>query len=512
VVVSRSVLPDALIQRLDWKAALKETISPRGEFFPSRVEANAASLNEEQSLKRLLGRLRKGLGLARAEVVAVPRRGLLTAPARDVPFLDRVVMTALALSLVSALEDDAEALALDLSLDGLRENARRSFEQTPLDRPTAQSLVISDVAAFYDYVDQDLLAVEIAELTGDVDLADATSGVLSSLVGGSVGVPAGPRSADVFADFFLSDVDRRLLRAGVHASRLRDEYLVTAADRSGALRSLRVLERALWERRLVLNSGKTRLLSREAYEEGLLTKQSRMASAAIASDPDIAIYGFDPEAFLDLDWSDLNVEHAEAIFDEALQADGVDFGGFGEGEIARGLIALGACQSMRPLAHLERLVDEHPGLSREISFYLRQLKGSDHEQAAVEASVQILTRDGFVHSFTEGWLLDFLARTDDEFPAGFHEKLARVLVDESRPWFVRGRAAIALARERVLPAQDDMDDLFARAPEPTRADLAAAVELGQPAWRSDFRKGYAAAGPLLRFVPALIDEQGVEAV
>jgi hypothetical protein len=510
--MARQLVPDPLIGRLVWPDALSRTLSPRGEFFPSRVEANAAASVPERSIELLLARLRMGRGLVRAETVAVPRRRQLTAPAQDIPFLDRVVLSALALELMRALEDDRELLALDLSLDGLEEGARRDFEQRPLQDTPANHFVLSDISAFYDNVDQSLLSIEIAELTGDVDLAEASAGVLHAVLGRRVGLPQGPRGADVLADFFLADIDRRMLRAGLDVDRLRDEYLLSASDRSSAQRALRVLEDALRERGLVLNPGKTHILTREAYEKGIHTKQERMARAAFASDPDTAIYGFDPEAFAEIDWSDLDVEHAEEVFDEALDADGVGFGGFGEGELARGLIALGGSGSSRPLDNLERLVDERPTLTREISFYLRQLIGTDLEADAVAAVIALIERDGFMHRFTEGWLLDFLARCEETFPAAFIDRLQGLLADGTRPWFARGRIAIALASERALPSQETLDELFARAPEPARADLTAAVELGKPSWRTAFRRGLGAGGPLLRFIPAVIEERGEHAI
>jgi Reverse transcriptase (RNA-dependent DNA polymerase) len=302
--MTRQLIPDPLLKRLDWAAALEETMSPRGEFFPSRIEAHAADVDRSRTLKLLDARLRKGRGLALAEGVAVPRRRLLTAVAHDIPFLDRVVVSALALETMRTLEPDADALAIHLSMKGPEEGDRAEFEQRPLTHEDAGAFVRSDVSAFYDYVDQDLLAVEIAELTGDVDLADATADVLHRLLGRGLGLPQGPRGADVFADLFLSDVDRRMSRAGIHSARLRDEYILATADDATSRRALRVLEDALRERGLGLNAGKTQILSRTDYETGMSVKTERM-TAAVMEDAALAGYDFDPDAFEEIDWSDL---------------------------------------------------------------------------------------------------------------------------------------------------------------------------------------------------------------
>jgi hypothetical protein len=508
--MTRQLVPDPLLKRLDWAAALEETMSPRGEFFPSRVEAHAADVDRGRTLKLLDARLRKGRGLALAEGVAVPRRRLLTAVAHDIPFLDRVVVSALALETMRTLEPDVDALAIHLSMTGPQEGDRAEFEQRPLTHEDAGAFVRSDVSAFYDYVDQDLLAVEIAELTGDVDLADATAVVLHRLLGRGLGLPQGPRGADVFADLFLSDVDRRISRAGIHSARLRDEYILATADDATARRALRVLEDALRERGLGLNAGKTQILSRTDYETGMSVKSERM-TAAVMEEAALAGYDFDPDAFEEIDWSDLDVGRAEEMFTETLEDEEAAFGGFGRGELGRGLIALGATHSTLPLEHLRTLVGEHGGLSREISFYLRQLGGTPHEMAALEAVSELLRREPFIHAFTEGWLLDFLARSNEEFPPGTIEFLQSSFSDNTRPWFARGRAAIALARKDALPEVDVVDDLFVRAPETARADIAAAVELQGPSWRASFRKGLGAS-PLLRAIPELLRERGAAAI
>jgi RNA-directed DNA polymerase len=510
-------LPPDLIERLDWDSAISTTISARGEFFPSRVEANAASQATAPLQRSLQARLRTGRLLGPAEVVYVPRRTIGTRPAFDVPFADRAVLSALALELARALEPYKDAFQFELSMDPPNEGAHQAYERKPLEHEDCRAILIGDVAAFYEYVDHRLLADEIVELTGDVDLSDAISAALEELVGRAFGLPQGPRGSDLLADFYLSQVDRRLVRRGISAYRYNDEFRLPVSQVEEARRLLVRLEGELRALGLVLNPAKTRIPARREYERQLEALEEALSEAREAAASDAVeldgFYGFDPDQFFEAELEELPTEQVEATFENALgRAQRDEFPGVGDRLIAQCLPSLAGTKSPVPLSHLTELVRGRPWLIRPLSLYLRGLMGSDHEQRTLRAISGLLRSSVYLHPWVRGWLIDALIHAERVLSPALLAEIRDSFVDSAAPWFLRGRAALVLATEKELPDQAAVAQVFDEAIQPARADIAAAVEVGEPEWREEFRQSLTGEDPLLRVIPDLLDERRFQEV
>jgi RNA-directed DNA polymerase len=386
----------------------------------------------------------------------------------------------------------------------LTDRSLDEFERQPLEHEEAGAIVIADVGAFYEYVDHGMLATEILELTGDVDLADAVGTALEELVGRAIGLPQGPRASDLFANFYLSQVDRRLARLGIDSYRHNDEFRLPARSVADGERLLLELERALRHVGLVLNPAKTRIPTRSQYNGWLQEVADRLQSAreAAAFDPD-SFYGFDPDAFAGADWKDLPIEQIEAEFVGALAAHDQPGPDISARLVADFLPILAGAESDVPLNHLSTLVRRHPSLMRSISLYLRNLAGTKSERRMTEAVHRVLRSPRFVNPWVEGWLLDPLLYCNTNFSTALLGRLQIAMSDPHRPWFARARAAVILGTEQRLPEQDVFVDMFDSATAPARADLVAAVLIGEPAWSEKFLQSLAPDDLLISELPAL---------
>jgi hypothetical protein len=106
-------LRESLIEALDWTEAIESTLSPRGEFFPSRVEASAARRIPERLQTAISARLQAGRPLDVPDVVYVPRRTIGTRPAYDAGFVDRTVLAAMAEYMAKQLRPLGPSLLLE---------------------------------------------------------------------------------------------------------------------------------------------------------------------------------------------------------------------------------------------------------------------------------------------------------------------------------------------------------------------------------------------------------------
>lgn len=474
--------PD-LVAELDLPAALARLESQRGGFLPSSLASRAARQAAGDFLPRLQVRLQSGIDLHPVDVVFAHRYGSGTRPIPDLSIEARLVVEALAKRLVDRLATDADLLGLAAHIVPVQ-GQKMDFERRPLEEPKPAYVGLADVASFYEYVDHDLLANEIVELTGDPGLAAAIKGTLSELLGRRFGLPQGPQGSDIFATVYLSRVDRLLQRAGVAVVRFNDDYLLKAESVARARRDLAALERSLRDLGLILNHEKTQVLTADQYEHGLSAYRELLEAAAIETIELPPGYTFDPDAFDDISLESADEAIIAAAFESALDDEDHPFAAR-QRMIDTALPYLAGFQNVKPLERLDVLVETWPAHIRNVNLYLRRLIGTEQEQAVVDAVVSVLRGQPLALPWVQGWLVDVLARctrTDESFA----DWLTETVFASAVPWFTRGRALIALAHTDAFPEQDAVGELFERASAAARPDLIAAIQLASADWSDQF--------------------------
>ncbi len=349
-----------------------------------------------------------------------------------------------------------------------------------------------------------------SSLTGDAELAGAIKGALSELMGRRFGLPQGPPGSDIFASLYLSRVDRVLMRAGVRATRFNDDYLFKADSAAGGRRDVAALERALRDLGLILNHEKTQVMTAEQYEEGLSAYQELLQAAAIETVELPAGYTFDPDEFEGISLESADEEVIVAAFERAIDDAEHPFPAR-QRMIDTALPYLAGFQNLKPLQRLDVLVETWPAHIRNVNLYLRALIGTEHEEAAAQAVVDVLTKQPLALPWTHGWLVDVLARCSHAEGA-FAGWLTESAVGSALPWFVRGRALIALAHTDEFLSQATVSEIYEAAPAPTRPDIAAAVQIAQAAWSEQFVSTFTARDVILRKVTEIVQSETLRAV
>lgn len=143
------------------------------------------------------------------------------------------------------------------------------FKRAPLGAKGATHISKTDVTAYYQYIDHELLADELIAQTGEEPAVDALIGLLRALMGRGMGIPQIHPVSDVLGDTYLDPVRRSLLREGLAVWRYADDFRIASASLGQARRALESCAAAVRERGLVLNERKTLTYRRKTYEDSL---------------------------------------------------------------------------------------------------------------------------------------------------------------------------------------------------------------------------------------------------
>ncbi len=186
--------------------------------------------------------------------------------------------------------------------------AHEEFERAPLSDGTPGYVLSSDVAAFYQYVDYDLLARELVAQTGDGGRVDALLAVLTVVTGRRFGLPQQNTASDVVAEAYIDVLERRLHRADVRVWRYNDDFRIVTDSWSQALAAVDRLENEARRIGLTLNDSKTVIRRGETYESSLKACDELLKEVGDEAELDLtAVHlgrGYDPDE-VDLEQDDV---------------------------------------------------------------------------------------------------------------------------------------------------------------------------------------------------------------
>lgn len=224
----------------------------------------------EEHLARALGSGR--YRPAPARLFSVAKDGDTSRPAALLRLPERVVYTALVSSVGAAIEEAASDAVLWPR--GRFERSRwAEFERLPLEEQPSH-VVVADIASFYDTIDHGVLADSLAAGGADAVTVKALSTFLAATMQRTVGLPQGLPASDPLATASLVRVDQALEAAGVRFLRHGDDYRFPVSTRLEARRAVSVLDEALRECRLHLNTDKTHAIPADEYAKNLADRQS----------------------------------------------------------------------------------------------------------------------------------------------------------------------------------------------------------------------------------------------
>lgn len=306
------------------------------------------------------------------------------------------------------------------------------------------------MAAYYEFVDHDLLCAELTAQTGDQLAIDALAEVLASVLGRRVGLPQVHPSSDVLGDTYIDPVRRRMLRQGHVVFTYSDDFRIASATLGNARSSLETCEMEVRALGLILNERKTFTYGRDNYEQALTSfadAEQRLFAGDTPSQRPLELGFLDPE-YPDEDGDrtapqslgslplDTGVDDEEAIlvddethvplgietnrvraaqraWDLWTGEDGPEHAQPGqEAAIAQSLLGralplLGAADDRSPLDSLPLLLRREPALTPQVAAYLKAYgENGAPARANIRSALDEVTNDSILSTWQGIWLAD----------------------------------------------------------------------------------------------------------
>jgi len=443
------------------------------DFFPSKIGFRAAQSSSDYR-KSLLRKWESGYEVASPDFVVVPKGGGGTRPGCDFDVASRLLFDTLNGVIRGAIEPGL----VNWSLMG---KDRHSAENA-LRRGTHTHVLVTDVVAFYEYIDREVLREELADLSGLDEVVEALMHLLSQIMPRRVGIPQGSPTAGLLADVYLSIVDRVLSRANVGVVRWADDYRFAAQDLRHAYRLRTLLEQSLRQVGLVASSSKTWTPTRQTYGRWVTAQRAERTelAAVVARIDERRTEDYAPDADED---EPVKTEGPDPVLEEGFRTDTSEEAAWGSSpdayatgrRIQVSLRELGRTGSKLPLERLSLLLFRHPHLTKQIASYLRARIHAGHETDTVAVVTSTLQDQDVPYEWQVGWLLHALVPTSDRLPKAAIDATLSAFESTSNPSFIRGRAALVLGREGKLPSGAELSEVFDRVPEATKPDIVAAA-------------------------------------
>lgn len=255
-----------LVSRLKLSEAIQEEAATERNMLPREVNWANISENSGRLVKSITSQIRAGFKPAPQEITSV-RKLHGTRPVAVWGVIERIVYRALT---KMAVGDD---FVFDRSGNAYLKfvNGPISYAATkrrPATNDSALNLfflndseieyvVSADIAAFYQYVDHNILARELRMRGGDFDAIEHLIELLQEVQGRTFGIPQLLDSSDFLSEVYIERVERDLIRHGLPVWRYNDDFRIACRSYSEALQSIEKLDASARSVGLVTSEYKT---------------------------------------------------------------------------------------------------------------------------------------------------------------------------------------------------------------------------------------------------------------
>jgi len=120
-----------------------------------------------------------------------------------------------------------------------------------------QYIVKTDVTAFYEYIDHEILASELLVRTGDNEAIDCLVSLLAEVQSRTYGIPQLLDSSDRLSDVYIDIPERSVLRHGWPTWRFNDDFRIATRTFGESLAAIEDLAAAMRDVGLTLSDSKT---------------------------------------------------------------------------------------------------------------------------------------------------------------------------------------------------------------------------------------------------------------
>lgn len=261
-------IPAQWIKGLDLSAALDAEVSTLRNLVPPEPWLDSVKSNQARVCAWVGSELERGLRPAQSIVVNARKVGNGIRPVAVMGIVERLVYRALSTHVLKSIrlpDRTAEEYRemLQGPLDYIRGETAGSF--LVLGDVSLGYVVEADVAAFYQYVDHDILRREIQMQTGHIEGADHLAAFLGETERRTFGIPQLLDASDWLSEIYIRIVERDLGRKNLLVWRYNDDFRIGVEDFGQALGALEELAASVRLVGLTLNDYKTRTPSMMTY-------------------------------------------------------------------------------------------------------------------------------------------------------------------------------------------------------------------------------------------------------
>ena len=246
--------------------------------LPDIIEHRDFEFNLREEIQRLADEVDGGYVPRQVRLLEMPKSALLSRPLAELTVEDRVVYEAAVQTMAKTIDGllpDEAVFDHRLRRKPTAKMMTRHFSRAFADfqeyssskawMSTGATICLkSDIAAFYEYVDHDVLLAALEDLP---DHLQGAVDVLRRLFAAwrmehrVIGLPQGPRDASgLLAHAYLAPMDSVCLGAALAYARFSDDIRVFFADRAAALRFMPRLVQAMRQLGLNLAAAKTEIV------------------------------------------------------------------------------------------------------------------------------------------------------------------------------------------------------------------------------------------------------------
>ncbi|ATI36400.1 hypothetical protein CPI83_29830 (plasmid) [Rhodococcus sp. H-CA8f] len=262
-----------LLGELDFDDAVVKELDATTRLLPPSPVTAKLKFRGGKVAELIRDELARGVQAKPASVVLAPKvRG--ARPLNQWRLQDRVLYRAL-----------VERLRLQLPIELQGRRPHSEFEAAPYENQDNKYICSTDITAYYQYIDHDVLADELTAQTGDYHTVSALIGLLEQVMGTRVGIPQVHAASDILGDTYIDPIRRTLIREGFDAYVYADDFRIGCTSLGQARASLELCANAARSLGLVLNDSKTRTYKRETYASTL--KPLSAAATALLEEMDL---------------------------------------------------------------------------------------------------------------------------------------------------------------------------------------------------------------------------------
>ncbi|WP_206794314.1 RNA-directed DNA polymerase [Amycolatopsis sp. MtRt-6] len=308
-------ISDTILGKLDLKTATQQESVATRNLLPPEPWQPIGVQKADDIARWVESRLRAGMRNSPAMIVNAKKPSQGIRPVPVVGIGERVAiraLTNLALAEISPPArsmEDYKRFVLGPIDDTFTGNAA-----TPagIRRARWKYVVETDITAFYQYVDHEILRQEIELQTGMVHEARALIEALGEIQNAAFGLPQLIDSSDRLSEIYIAIMERDLVRQGLQVWRYNDDFRIGAASYAAAQNSLERVAASARTLGLTIGENKTFIYRTMTYFMRYAT------TTADDEDAHIDPAEFDPNA----DYEDLNdEERLEKARDELSRLD-----------------------------------------------------------------------------------------------------------------------------------------------------------------------------------------------